>query len=88
MHSYSSTLIFLVLYSHKIQTAQKGTFLDGPMYPYYSTNSDQMYSFASWPTVSKQKPEYLSNSAFFRADIDSWMKLHLLQTHFLQENTV
>jgi len=41
------------------------------MYPYYSTNSALMQSFASWPTASKQKPKDLSSAGFFRTGIVS-----------------
>ena len=37
---------------------------DGPMYPYSSSCHARMQSFASWPTASKQKPEYLSGDVF------------------------
>ena len=38
---------------------------DPPTYPNNSTNQNRMQSFATWPAVSKQRPQDLSNGGFF-----------------------
>ena len=37
----------------------------GPVNPHYSTNYTRMQSYTSWPAVSKEKAENLTNASFF-----------------------
>jgi len=62
MYNYNSTLIFIVFYSYKIQTAQCGVVLCIRNYWPYNA---RMESFTTWPSASKQKPENLSVAGFF-----------------------
>jgi len=64
MYNFSSTLIFIVFYSHKFQTPQCIT-VGGPMYPYYSSYHARKQSLFTWPALSNQKPNDLSAGGFF-----------------------
>jgi hypothetical protein len=49
------------------------------MYPHYPANSTRMQSYATWPAISKQKPESLSNAGFFCTGKELHTKACLLQ---------
>ena len=69
VHDRTLNLNFFTATSFKIRENQlkqhNTTRWYPPTFPNYSTNTNGMQSFDTWPAGSKQKPQDLSNAGFF-----------------------